>query len=340
MEMAKLPAQWRAMSGHLHATFLLFSGNDLGKENSTQSHTQSRAEVFLVVQVLHTAFHEMWRKYVHSTVLEHTHCMSQDIADIRLDMLEAYVVQGTVGTARQGVAGTDDSRRAEPFQERSPGGDNVAHVQQACAQHFLVKIVRELEAIKVRIAGVEMLQNVKSVVLNHAWCGYHGILPEDHKILYHGTTEQALDSIRAEGVCGRYSKPNASDGPGVYVTDVFETALRFSMESKGRNEPLVVLVLQCHLGKIKEVSCGDAHDFMDGAGDLYNTKHNAPFHHYVLAEDAQIVCQFALKLQVTDGQKNSSRQQHRKRHRLCTDKENDPAPMDRPARTENVRGFR
>ena len=310
----RFPSIWRCMEGRHQASFVLYTGDDSDKENYTASCAKS-AEALQVVGVLHAAFKYMWKKYAPNTLLTRTRIMSQ----VPTTASENSLVGGVGGAGHPFAVRNTGPHMSSLFQVRNTASGDIPAPHDDGGRVLLVGIVRELEAINVRIMGVEMLQNTKSVVMNHAWCTHQGVPLEDYKILYHGTTERALRSIRAEGVCTRYCKANGSDGPGVYVTDFFEKALSLSMEKKDHDECVVVLVLRCHLGKIKEVSRDDTRDFVGIDGDVYNCKHSPSSKHHVIAEDSQIICQYALKIQVVDTKRVPVQQKPQQKKRPRSD---------------------
>ena len=85
----------------------------------------------------------------------------------------------------------------------------------------------------------------------------------------------------------------------MYVSTCFMTAYRFARAKAFGKTNTVVLVLRCHLGRIKtEDYCARGfEDFIDSENKSCNSKLMADTDHYLLAEDAQILCQYVIKTQ-------------------------------------------
>jgi len=166
------------------------------------------------------------------------------------------------------------------------------------SRELLLKTVTELEDIHIKVVAVDILQNRKNWRAHVQWCLYEEITLDDWVTMYHGTDEKALQSIIVHGMAGRYTHRRACGG-GVYASTSFKATYSFAREKAFGKPNTVVLVLRCHLGRIKtEDNCARGlKDFIDSANKVCNSKQIADSHNYLLAEDAQILCQYVIKTQ-------------------------------------------
>jgi len=249
-----------------HASFALFVADDTGSAGDTACKGRSSAtaeESLQVVHVLYTAFKGLWEQFVYKAAgPQRLMCGEMPVLEMK-------------------GAGVPDADIA--------------------SRELLLQTVTELQDIHIKVVAVEILQNKKNWRAHVQWCLYEEIALDDWVTMYHGTDEQALQGIIVHGVAGRYTHRRACGG-GVYVSTSFKVAYNFAREKALGKTNTVVLVLRCHLGRIKtEDNCARGfEDFIDSANQVCNSKQIADTHHYLLAEDAQILCQYVIKTQTMD----------------------------------------
>ena len=169
-----IPSKWRKMPKIKHASFALFDADVTGSVDDTVCKGHSRAtaeETLQVVHVLYTAFKVLWQQY-------------------------AYPKAGPQRLMCGGM----------PVLEMKGAGVSDAGI---ASRELLLKTVKELEDNNIKVVAVDILQNMKNWCDHVQWCLYEEIALEDWVTMYHGTDEQALDSIIVHGVAGRYTKRRA-----------------------------------------------------------------------------------------------------------------------------------
>jgi len=210
------------------------------------------------------------------------------------------------------------SRNVEYYEildDEEDAGD--AYTKRFKAIAHLKQVVEELELIRVLVKGVDMYQNRKMLAYHNAFCTIEGLKPKDAVIMYHGTSEVAIngglldaqvgDSAPVGGIISCGLNENRAQrtmfGRGIYVSADFEVAKRFAMEHQNINgSTAVVLMLSCYLGKIRQVNRYSANldSFVDEEGVLCHTKFVQTLNYHILSTKAQACVRYGIRFQIID----------------------------------------
>ena len=184
----------------------------------------------------------------------------------------------------------------------------IIHVEQ---------IVEELEKVRIKVIGVDMLQNRKSFAYHANFCKVEGLDPKDAITVYHGTSEFALNGglnprqvglnapqggIISGGLLQKKVKRTVF-GEGIYTSTDFQVAKNFAMEYHNMdNSTAIVLVLSCHVGKIRYINkySQNLDSFVDENGDMCSTKFVGSMNYHIVSDDHQLFVRYAVRFQQID----------------------------------------
>jgi hypothetical protein len=147
-----------------------------------------------------------------------------------------------------------------------------------------------------------MFQNKKKFLMNHAWTVVENIKFDDTVVMYHGTSLAfSQGAVISEGLAGRKTWRQRF-GEGIYLSPSFKIATDFAKQHRNPDGSIVVLVVRCHLGKIKHVNKDniDYEGFNNSEGDPCNSKFISSMNFYIVAEDTQLFCEYSIRFQIID----------------------------------------
>jgi len=210
------------------------------------------------------------------------------------------------------------SRNVEYYEivdDQKDAGDSFTQRFKSIAH--LNQVVEELEKIHILVKGVDMYQNRKMLAYHNAFCTIEGLNRTDAVMMYHGTSEVAINgglldaqvghSAAVGGIISCGLNENRAQrtmfGRGIYVSADFEIAKRFAMEEHNINgSTAVVLMLSCYLGKIRQVNRYSANldSFVDEEGELCHTKFVQTLNYHILSTKAQACVRYGIRFQWID----------------------------------------
>ena len=336
-----LPVNWRSMTNGNFQRFSLFEN-----DSTLDSWTLCRDwYIYKAFAILHVAFKPLFVRYMQ--VSQEPKCllwndcpcvplMDGMIKDANVPLLLEPIVEAPVAA----VAKKPRIEVVKSFQQREQDrvtkaldyyditddeeeeevDDIIITVPLTEKQKAIIhveQIVEELEKVRIKVVGVDMFQNRKSLIYHDNFCKVEGLDPNDAITVYHGTSEMALNGGLNPRQVGQ-SAPQGGIisggllqkkvqrtvfGEGIYTSTDFQVANNFAMEYQNMDgSTAIVVVLSCHVGKIRYINkhSQKLDSFVDEHGDMCSTKFVGAMNYHIVSDDHQLFVRYAVRFQLID----------------------------------------
>jgi len=276
-----IPGYWHRMEDLNHSIITLYKADYLPGEDDRGREKLCTFDLANVFNILHVSFQEKW-KYDTAYGVDKDLLMNKPLPALpKIELVAAPIddSQAKVASLKKPRLGSLEMFQAmEKEKEQGNSDFYLIHdsddeadeefeaiakakkeAEESKKKHFasveaLVVLVEDLESINVKVIGVDMLQNSKKYRLNHAWTVIENIDFDSSVVLYHGTSLAfGQGAVVTEGLAGRKTTRQRF-GEGIYLSSSFKIAMDFAKQHRNSDGSLVVLVVRCHLGKIKHVN--------------------------------------------------------------------------------------